>query len=221
MTSMTAVSFRRQPTTQPVDSRRNHKSDTTDRDDEVTQEFVAGIEKHKDEFYRFARRTAWSSAAVDDIFSAAILAGYENRHKYTPGTNFRAWMFQILLNKCYSANRETARNVQARGKFSDTIATKSATSQINDVLTDPEALFDLCDDEVRRAFRKLSTAEKACMLLRGIEDYSYKEIAQTLEIPAGTVMTHLNRGRVKLRNELRTYAESSGLFSKNHISQNQ
>jgi len=54
------------------------------------------IEKHRHEFYRYIRRTAWDSQAADDIFSSAVLAAWENRHKFTPGTNVRAWMFRII-----------------------------------------------------------------------------------------------------------------------------
>jgi DNA-directed RNA polymerase specialized sigma24 family protein len=80
-----------------------------------------------------------------------------------------------------------------------------------DVLADPEGVLEQCGDEVVRALRKLKTAERSCILLRGVEEFSYKEIAEILEIPVGTVMTHLARGRAKLRKELTAYARETGI----------
>jgi DNA-directed RNA polymerase specialized sigma24 family protein len=79
------------------------------------------------------------------------------------------------------------------------------------MLRDPSRVFDQCGDEVFRAFRKLSTAERSCILLRGIERFSYREIAEIVGIPVGTVMTHLARGRAKLRRELLDYARQTGI----------
>ena len=77
-----------------------------------TDEFVEKIEKHRDEFFRFILRNVWDSGVAEDVFSTAVLAAYENRQKYTPGTNFRAWMFRIITNKCFVANRETSRTFE-------------------------------------------------------------------------------------------------------------
>ena len=66
-------------------------------------------------------------------------------------------------------------------------------------------------DEVKAAFRRLSTAERSCLMLRAIEKFSYKEIAETLDMPVGTVMTHLSRGRAKLRADLLEYGKERGI----------
>jgi DNA-directed RNA polymerase specialized sigma24 family protein len=82
------------------------------------------------------------------------------------------------------------------------------------VLDDPSAVLEQCGDEIFRAFRRLSTAERSCILLRGIERFSYQEIADILDIPVGTVMTHLSRGRAKLRSELTDFAVESGIVKR-------
>jgi RNA polymerase sigma-70 factor (ECF subfamily) len=175
-------------------------------------EFIEKIEKHRDEFFRFIKRNVWDTGVAEDVFSQGVLAAYENRAKYTPGSNFRAWMYQILLNKCYVANRETGR---AFGSLDHPLAKQAAAPRVEeygDLIRDPKALLDECGDEVYRAFRGLSTAQRSCILLRGIEKFSYQEIAEIMEIPVGTVMTHLARGRKKLRGELAEYAKETGVI---------
>ncbi len=181
---------------------------------DVMDEFLEKIEKHRDEFYRFIYRNVWDSGVAEDVFSQAVLAAYENRHKYTPGTNFRAWMFRILTNKCYVANRETGRAFDRLDDATERLVAMDEEPEYHDVLDDPKHFLEQCGDEVYRAFRKLSTAQRSAILLRGIERFSYQEIADIMEIPVGTVMTHLARGRKKLREELKDYALQTGLIRK-------
>lgn len=169
-------------------------------------DFLDKIEKHKDEFYRFIKRTVWDQSSVEDVFSSAVLAVYENSHKYTPGTNFRAWMFRILLNKCFVANRETGRAAKPLDSFENNSQAAAKPNEDWDVLNDPMKILDACGDEVYQAFRKLSMSQRTCIMLKGVERFTYQEIADALEIPVGTVMTHLSRGRAKLRKLLADYA---------------
>ena len=82
-----------------------------------------------------------------------------------------------------------------------------------DVLNDPMKVLDACGDEVYSAIKSLSAPQRACIMLRGVERFSYREIATILEIPEGTVMTHLARGRAKLRKQLTAYAMSLRILS--------
>ena len=179
------------------------------------EDFMEHIEKHRNEFYRYVLRTVWDTGVADDVFSAAILAAWENRHKFTPGTNFRAWVYRIITNKCFVANRETGRTPKPIDDVPESaLSTMHKEPVYQDVLKDPEPFLDQCGDEVKRALRELSTAQRSCILLRGVEKFSYKEIAEILDIPAGTVMTHLSRGRAKLRKELLEYAQEQGVVRK-------
>ncbi|MBI4556729.1 MAG: RNA polymerase sigma factor [Candidatus Hydrogenedentes bacterium] len=174
-------------------------------------EFIGLVERHRHEFYRFVLRNVWDSGVADDVFSEAVLAAYENRHKFAVGTNFRAWMFRILLNKCFVANREIGRapaSLETSG--ADLVALGDAPGY-RDALRDPDEFLEQCGDEVYRAFRQLSTAQRACLLLRVLERFSYQEIAEILEMPVGTVMTHLSRGRAKMRKALLEYALERGI----------
>jgi len=174
-------------------------------------EFLEKIQKHRDEFFRYIYRNVWDSGVAEDVFSSAVLAAYENRHKYTPGTNFRAWMFRILTNKCFVANRETSRAFDSLDEQKSNVLQLNEKPEYGDVLKDPRTFLEQCGDEVFRAFRRLSTAQRSCILLRDLERFSYQEIADILEIPVGTVMTHLARGRKKLREDLLEYARDSGI----------
>jgi RNA polymerase sigma-70 factor (ECF subfamily) len=177
-------------------------------------EFLEKIEKHRDEFFRFILRNVWDSGVAEDVFSQAVLAAYENRAKYTPGSNFRAWMYRILLNKCYVANRETGRAFDSLDHPAAKDAPAIEKDDFSDLINNPREVLEQCGDEVYRAFRGLSIAQRTSILLRGIEKFSYQEIADIMEIPVGTVMTHLARGRKKLRQELTDYAQESGIIKR-------
>lgn len=175
--------------------------------------FLEQIEKHRHELYRFALRSLWDPGRAEDVFASAVLTAYENKARFTEGTNFRAWMFRIVANKCFVANRETARTPKSldAGEEMGSWTSLGKEHGYEEVLDDPAAFLDQCGDEVHRAFQRLSTAERSCILLRGVENFSYKDISEILEVPVGTVMTHLSRGRVKLRRTLLEYAREQGI----------
>lgn len=174
-------------------------------------DFMQQIDRYRNELYRYVLRTVWDSSVADDVFASSVLAAWENRHKFQPGTNFRAWMYRIVTNKCFVANRVTKRTPDSLDQVPESaLLSLDQDRGYRDVLADPDEFLEHCGDEVVRAFKKLSTAERSCLLLRGAEKFSYKEIAEILDIPVGTVMTHLSRGRAKLRSELLDYARERG-----------
>ena len=175
-------------------------------------DFIEQVERYRDEFYRYTLRTLWDSGMADDVFSSAILAAWENQHKFTPGTNFRAWMYRIITNKCYVANRHTGRTPAPIDEVPESaFLTLPDDRGYYDVLERPQEVLEECGDEVHRAMTNLSPAQRKCLLLRGVEKFSYKEIAEIMDIPVGTVMTHLSRGRARMRKELLTYAQNAGI----------
>jgi RNA polymerase sigma-70 factor, ECF subfamily len=174
--------------------------------------FIELIEKHRDEFYRFVHHTLWNQSNADDVFSEAILVAYSKRSSFAVGTNFRAWMFKILLNKCYVANRETGRSPVSVDSVEEWISAENDTGY-KEMIDDPDWFVDQVEDEVLSAMDKLRTVEKACLLLLTFEKYSYKEISSLLDIPVGTVITHLSRGRTRLRKTLLSYARTKGVIA--------
>ena len=175
------------------------------------QEFLAQLNQHRDELYRYIYRTAWDAAAADDIYSSGVLVAWENWPKFRQGSNFRAWMYRILTNKCFVANRHAMRTPKPLDEAPerDLLAVTSGWGY-SDIFRDPEPFLQDCGDEVYAAFGKLSDAQRACLLLR-VEQFSYNEIADIMQMPVGTVMTHLARGRAKLRGELLEFARARGM----------
>ena len=169
------------------------------------QEFLGELEKHKDAFHRFVKRTVSNKSSVDDTFSSAVLTAYERRHTFARGTSFRAWMFYILVNQCYEANRESERSLQDLDAF-------NAVEAPSDLNAPWKSFYDLddfleeCGDEVHSALHRLSFVQRVCLLLRLVEQLSYREIAEVLEIPLREVSKHLARGRKRMRAELSEYA---------------
>ena len=174
------------------------------------REFMERVEKYRHEFYAFVRRNVWNQSDVEDVFSSAVLAAYESRRNFRPQSNFRAWMYKILVNKCFIANREKRDgSVDADALDAQWLADESKTP--GHIIEDPERLVHECPDEVLGALSRLRTIERSCFLLLSLGGYSYSEIAEIVGIPVTSVTTHLARGRAKLRRWLIDYAKEYGL----------
>ena len=169
------------------------------------QEFLDLIEKYRHEFYRYVHRTVWNASDVEDVFSDAVMAAWRQRERFQVGSNFRAWMYKILTNKAYVANRHTQRNSIDLESINPERFT-APSENAKRTLEDTEWFLENVDDDLYGAMDKLRPQERACLMLRAIESCTYKEIADVLEIPVGTVMTHLARGRAKARKLLEVAA---------------
>jgi len=123
-------------------------------------------------------------------------------------------MYRIITNKCFVANRETARSPERLEDQADSLISMQSEPGYEDILDHPEEFLSQCGDEIHIAFKKLSTAERSCLLLKAVQQFSYKEIAAILEVPLGTVMTHLSRARARLRVELLDYGRKEGWLRK-------
>jgi RNA polymerase sigma-70 factor, ECF subfamily len=176
-------------------------------------EFVELLSRHRDEFYRYVMRNVWNPDTAEDVISGAVLAAYRQLDKFEKGTNFRAWMYRILTNKCFVANRETKRSAIDLDAIDERHFAVEPDAQ-RKACESPAEFLQQCGDELFTAMRQLSTAERSCLLLLTMERYAYREIAGILEMPVGTVMTHLARGRAKLRRLLGEYAKQQGIVGK-------
>ncbi len=166
------------------------------------KKFLDYVKQYKDELYSFIAHTLNDKSSIDDVFSEAILVAYKNKDKFIEGTNFKAWLYKILLNKCFVANRDISLYWEPIDEYSDKLINLPEWHNGYDKW-DPEKnienFLENCSDEVYEAFSKLSRLQKMCIYLKDIENFSYKEIADILSIPLASVMTHLSRGRAKLR----------------------
>ncbi len=180
-------------------------------------EFLVQIEKYKDEFFIYILRNVWDSSVAEDVFSSGVLVAYKSRANFRAGSNFRAWMYKILTNKCFVANREISRRGTSLDEVQDYLSSLAHNEEYSTAISEPDEFLDECGDEVLMAMKKLSTMERSCLLLKTMGHFSYKELAEILEIPFGTVMTHLARGRAKLRKELYNYAVDAGIVKEKPI----
>lgn len=159
---------------------------------------------HLNDLYRAARHTLGNQTAAEDVVQETYLQAWKSFHRFAAGTNCRAWLFKILFHVIQHYRRKNWR-LQTLGENEEFLF---------ETLTYEAPLPQhLNDEDVLRALNRLPENFRAVILLAGVEEFAYKEIARILNIPIGTVMSRLNRGRKLLRNELASYAKSYGLLA--------
>jgi RNA polymerase sigma-70 factor (ECF subfamily) len=143
---------------------------------------------HAAALQRLARRFARHDA--DDLVQETYVRAWAARHRYTPGSNARAWLMRILSNLAVSEQRRRVREERMR--------TRVIARSIEPVIDPPaEAVVD--DAALGRALAALNPAERRLIELADVDELSYREIAATLACPIGTVMSRLHRARRRLR----------------------
>jgi RNA polymerase sigma-70 factor (ECF subfamily) len=152
-----------------------------------------------DQLFRVAFRLLRDRARAEDLVQETYLQAWRSFHRFELGTNLRAWLYKILFNVYYSGQRkERLQLVPAEETLAETIA------------YDPPTPQRVTDEEVLAALERLPRDFQIPLLLADVEELSYREIADVLEIPLGTVMSRLHRGRKLLRTELAKYARNAG-----------
>jgi RNA polymerase sigma-70 factor (ECF subfamily) len=158
----------------------------------VSQErFEAEALPYLKRLYGTAYRMTRNACDAEDLVQETYLRAYRSFDRYTPGTNIRAWLYTILHRVRMDAVRRLARRPEAVELLEDTLAT-------------PPAQDDLASgrEDVAPAVARLPEPLRVAVLLRDIEEFSYEEISQILEVPIGTVMSRIYRGRALLRQAL-------------------
>jgi RNA polymerase sigma-70 factor (ECF subfamily) len=142
---------------------------------------------------RYAHALARHPVQPDDLVQDALERAWARRRQWRPGTDLRAWLFTILHNAFVSEMRRFA----SRGALTDSFDAderEPAPGAHGAVGNHPGTMLD-----IERALAALSPDQRAVVLLVGLEDLSYREAAEVLDIPVGTVMSRLARGRARLR----------------------
>jgi RNA polymerase sigma-70 factor (ECF subfamily) len=157
-----------------------------------------------------------NAAKAEDLVQETFVRAWQNFDRFRLGTNFKAWVFQILTF-LYKNERRSAKSREATVDYSanDTLPAPPAPDvSIGGPLdVDWEALYpDLVDDRFKRALDRLDEDQRAVLLLVTLGDLSYQECAEALGIPIGTVMSRLFRARQQLQAELYSYVRSEGLL---------
>jgi RNA polymerase sigma-70 factor (ECF subfamily) len=168
-----------------------------------TARFEHEVAPFQGQLYAAALRLTRSPSDAEDLVQETLIKAYVALHQFRPGTNMRAWLHRILANTFISTYRKKRREpIQvAAGTVEDDrhavgLLHPSARS------AEAEALSRLGDSDILRALRDMPEEFKTAIYLADIEGYRYREIAQIMGTPIGTVMSRLHRGREKLRRKL-------------------
>ncbi len=157
-----------------------------------------------DSLYGTALRLTRNRATAEDLVQDTYLKAFRARTRFEPGTNLKAWIFTILQNTWRNRQRDAAR---ARVEYdSEAVAHASDTGPAMGVMLAESAetllIRETLDADLRSALDALPTAFREAVWLRDVEGLAYQEIADALDVPVGTVMSRISRGRKQLHDLL-------------------
>ncbi len=155
------------------------------------------------QLYNAALRMTRNPNDAEDLVQETLAKAYAALHQFTPGTNMRAWLHKILantfINSCRKRGRQPAQTLRAEFDEVDSAADPLGRPARS---AEAEALDQLESSPVMQALQELPEGFRAAIYLADVEGYPYREIATMLDVPLGTVMSRLHRGRARLRRKL-------------------
>lgn len=193
-------------------------SETSEEDRETEAERQRRFEEaltYINQLYAAAMRMTRNPTDAEDLIQTTYAKAYSSFHRFTPGTNLRAWLYRILTNEYINAYRKKQRGPRiSRGADVEDWQLARAASHTSAGLKSAEmvALENLPDSDVKEALQALGPDFRLAVYLADVEGFSYKEIAEMMGTPIGTVMSRLSRGRRQLRHLLADYGRDRGLI---------
>lgn len=179
-----------------------------------SEDFEQLVLEHMDMLYAVALRLTRNTADAQDLTQNTVVKALRFHANFREGTYIKAWLLTILRNTFINEYRRKAR----RPTFVELTGAEAAesTSPDPEVAFGPQSdstgeLMELLDDEVKQAIENLPDDFRLAVVMADLEDKSYKEIAEAMDCPLGTVMSRLYRGRKLLREQLYDYARSRRL----------
>lgn len=169
------------------------------------QAFSQRLLNELDTLYRTARFLTGDPVLAEDIVQEVSLKAIQGQHSFAQNADFRPWIFTILRNTLTDHYRR-----QNSRPTTISLDTEQAPELAADEPLDSRILAYVLDDEIEQALLEIPEEMRLAVLLADVEEFSYKEIAQILDWPMGSVMSRLHRGREKLRRRLLSYAKQRG-----------
>ena len=181
------------------------------------EQFTTDAMQYAPQLFSTALRMTRSRSDAEDLVQETYIKGWRSFHTFQEGTNLRAWLFRIMTNTYinkYNAQKRKGTEVELDdveelflykrlGSIDQSQLSSSAEDQMLELFT---------DDEVKSALEELPEDFRIPVLLSDVDGFSYKEISEMLEIPIGTVMSRLHRGRKAMQKMLYEYARERGLI---------
>ena len=181
------------------------------------EQFTSDAMQYAPQLFSTALRMTRNRSDAEDLVQETYIKGWRSFHTFQDGTNLRAWLFRIMTNTYinkYNAQKRKGTEVELDdveelflykrlGSIDQSQLSSSAEDQMLELFT---------DDEVKNALESLPEDFRIPVLLSDVDGFSYKEIAEMLEIPIGTVMSRLHRGRKAMQKMLYEYARERGLI---------
>lgn len=181
------------------------------------EQFTSEAMQYAPQLFSTALRMTRNRSDAEDLVQETYVKGWRSFHTFQEGTNLRAWLFRIMTNTYinkYNAKKRKGTEVELDdveelflykrlGSIDQSQLSSSAEDQMLELFT---------DDEVKGALESLPEDFRIPVLLSDVDGFSYKEIAEMLEIPMGTVMSRLHRGRKAMQKMLYEFARERGLI---------
>lgn len=181
----------------------------------ATEDFEAGVLAQLDSLYRTALRLTRNQQEAEDLVQETMLKAFRFANTYQRGTNLRAWLFRILNTSAINRYRKQATHPSTTPlpegeEFYLYNRIRDINGQELSTGAEEEVLSHYLDEDVYQALNDLPVNFRMPIILADIEGLSYKEIAQALNIPIGTVMSRISRARRHLQRSLWDYARNRG-----------
>lgn len=172
----------------------------------ASHQFEAEAMPHMKDLYRTAIRVLGDASRAEDVVQEVYLQAWKSFHRFEPGTNCRAWLFKILFH-CINHHR--------RKFFRFPLLKEKEEFLETNLVYAPSIPEHLTDEDILAAMDKIPADFRSVVLLVDVEEFAYKDAADILSVPIGTVMSRLSRGRKVLRGLLEEVAASYGVSKPN------